>query len=122
MPTTYEKEIESLRKPLAEVETDKNSDFDNENNRSEDVLEDNFSDHERFSEHNTESEEDGDSENEEINNSEWFRSQDGVQWRKRKFRQNIRCHNIVSRLPGTKEPAKDVTSPFKGWEVFITIR
>ncbi|GBM69503.1 hypothetical protein AVEN_112303-1, partial [Araneus ventricosus] len=51
--TLYEKEIESLRKILPEVEIDEDSDFDN---GPEDVLEENFSDHESFSEHDTESE------------------------------------------------------------------
>ncbi|GBO19745.1 hypothetical protein AVEN_187129-1 [Araneus ventricosus] len=102
-----------------EVETDDDPDFDEEDNGPEDVLEENFSDHDNFSEHDAESEEDVDSGNEETNNKEWFSSKDGVQWRK--FRQNIRtlCHNIVSRLPETKEPAKDVTSPVKSWELFI---
>ncbi|GBM32016.1 hypothetical protein AVEN_161810-1 [Araneus ventricosus] len=111
---------ERLRKPLAEVETDEDSDFDNEDNRPEDVLEENFSDFESFSEHDTELEGGGDSGNGELNNSEWFTSEDGAQWRKRKFRQNIRtcCLNTVSRLPGTKEPAKDVTSSAKIWELF----
>ncbi|GBM24317.1 hypothetical protein AVEN_158875-1 [Araneus ventricosus] len=74
-----------------------------------------------FNENDTESEEDGDSENDEVNNAEWFSPKDGVQWRKTKFRQNIRtrCHSIVSRLPGTKGTAKDVTSPVKSWELFI---
>ncbi|GBN20986.1 hypothetical protein AVEN_263903-1 [Araneus ventricosus] len=90
MPTPYEKEIERLRKLLAEDETNEDSDFDNEDNGPEDVLEENFSDHESFSEHDTKSEEDGDFGNEEVNNSEWFSSEDGVQWGKRKFRQNIR--------------------------------
>ncbi|GBM04243.1 hypothetical protein AVEN_41052-1 [Araneus ventricosus] len=76
---------------------------------------------ESFSEHDTESEDEGDSGNEEVNNSEWFASKDSVQWRKTKFGQNIRnrCHNIVSRLPRTKGPAKDVTSSLKSWELFI---
>ncbi|GBL88599.1 hypothetical protein AVEN_195604-2-1, partial [Araneus ventricosus] len=78
-------------------------------------------DHESFSEHDTESEENGDSGNEDVNNLEWFLSKDGVQWRKTKFRQSIRnrCHNIVSRLLGTKGPVEDVTSPVKSWEIFI---
>ncbi|GBM41640.1 hypothetical protein AVEN_198389-1 [Araneus ventricosus] len=78
-----------------------------------------LSDHESFCEHDTE--EDGDSGNEELSNWIWFTSNDVVQWRKRKFRQNIltRCHNIVSRLPGTKEPTKSVTSPLKSWELFM---
>ncbi|GBN35047.1 hypothetical protein AVEN_84181-1 [Araneus ventricosus] len=73
-----------------------------------------------FSEHDAESEKDGHSGNEEGNNSEWFSSNDGVQWR-RKFRENIRtrCHNIASCLPGTKQLAKDVTIPLKSWELFI---
>ncbi|GBM75708.1 hypothetical protein AVEN_36103-1 [Araneus ventricosus] len=52
---------------------------------------------------------------------EWFSSKDGAQWSKTKFRQNIRtrCHNIVSRLLGTKGPVKDVESPVKSWELFI---
>ncbi|GBN16470.1 hypothetical protein AVEN_233142-1 [Araneus ventricosus] len=110
--------MERLRKLLAEDETNDDSDFDN---GPEDVSEENFSDHESFSEHDTESEEDGDFGNEEVNNSEWFTSNDAVQSRKRKFRQNIRtrCHSIVPRLPGTKGPAKDVTSPRKTWELFV---
>ncbi|GBO32750.1 hypothetical protein AVEN_174628-1, partial [Araneus ventricosus] len=51
MPTPYEKEMESLRKLLVEIETRKDSDFDN---GPEDVLGDNFSDHESFYEHDTE--------------------------------------------------------------------
>ncbi|GBL99278.1 hypothetical protein AVEN_129041-1, partial [Araneus ventricosus] len=46
---------------FAEIETDEDSDFDN---GPEDILEENFSDHESFSEHDTKSEEDGDSGNE----------------------------------------------------------
>ncbi|GBM67047.1 hypothetical protein AVEN_214378-1 [Araneus ventricosus] len=110
MPTPYEKEMEHLSILLVEVETD--SDFDN---GPGDVLEKKFSDHENFSEHDTESEEDGDSGSEEVMNSEWLSSKDGVQWRKTKFRQDIRtrCHNIVSQLPGTKGTAKDVTNLVK---------
>ncbi|GBN43738.1 hypothetical protein AVEN_219641-1, partial [Araneus ventricosus] len=94
-------------------------DFDNEDNGPEDVLEEIFSDHESFCEHDTESEEDGDSGNEDVNNFELFSSKEGIERRKTQFRQNIRCHNIVSRLLGTKEPAKDVTIPVKSWEIFI---
>ncbi|GBL95871.1 hypothetical protein AVEN_227118-1 [Araneus ventricosus] len=47
-----------LRKLLAEVETDEDPDFDNEDNGHENVLEEIFSDHESFCEHDTESEED----------------------------------------------------------------
>ncbi|GBM93654.1 hypothetical protein AVEN_210278-1 [Araneus ventricosus] len=54
MPTSYEKEMERLRKLLAEIETDEDSDFDNEDNGHEDILEENFSDHESFSEHDRE--------------------------------------------------------------------
>ncbi|GBN60642.1 hypothetical protein AVEN_28771-1 [Araneus ventricosus] len=64
--------MERLSKLLAEVETDEDPDFDNEDNGPEDHLEENFSDHESFGEHDTESEEDGDSGNEEGNNSEWL--------------------------------------------------
>ncbi|GBN43786.1 hypothetical protein AVEN_87723-1 [Araneus ventricosus] len=64
MPTSYEKEMQRLRKLLDEVESDEDSDFDNEDNGSEDILEENFSDHASFSEHDTESEEGGDSGNE----------------------------------------------------------
>ncbi|GBN04652.1 hypothetical protein AVEN_191585-1 [Araneus ventricosus] len=96
MPTPYEKEMECFRKLLAEVETDEDPDFDNEENGPEDVSEENFLDHESFSEQDTESEEDGYSENEDVNNLEFFfSSKHGVQWRKTKFNQNIRCHNIV---------------------------
>ncbi|GBM05958.1 hypothetical protein AVEN_80553-1 [Araneus ventricosus] len=118
MPIPHEKEMERLRKLLSAVETDKDPIFDN---GSEVFSEENFSDHERFSEHDTESEEDGDSGNEDVNNLLWFSSKDGVQWRKTTFRQNIRnrCHNIASSLLETKGPAKDETSPVKGWELFI---
>ncbi|GBN87574.1 hypothetical protein AVEN_154056-1 [Araneus ventricosus] len=107
---------------LAEVETDQDPVFDNEDNGPEDVLEEIFSDHKSFSKHDTESEEDGDSGNEDMNILEWVSSKDGVQWMKTKFWQNIRCHNIVSRLPGTKRPAKDVTSHVKSWVLFISYK
>ncbi|GBL86039.1 hypothetical protein AVEN_154336-1, partial [Araneus ventricosus] len=99
----------ALRKLLAEVETDEDPAFDNEDNGLEDVFDEEeiFSDHESFCEHDKESKEKGDSENEDVNNLELFSSKEGTEWRKRKFRQNIRCHNIVSRVPGTKVPAKD---------------
>ncbi|GBM55847.1 hypothetical protein AVEN_99380-1 [Araneus ventricosus] len=64
MPNPYAKalkvfsELEHLRKLLARVKTDEDSDFDNEDNGPGDVLEEHFSDHENFSEHDTESEED----------------------------------------------------------------
>ncbi|GBM97627.1 hypothetical protein AVEN_129849-1 [Araneus ventricosus] len=54
LPNPYEKEIERLSKLLAEVGTDEDSEFDNEDIGSEDVLEVNFSDHESFSKHDTE--------------------------------------------------------------------
>ncbi|GBN72904.1 hypothetical protein AVEN_57803-1 [Araneus ventricosus] len=89
-----------LRKLLAEVETGEESNFDNEDNGPEDVLEEILLDHESFSEHDSESEEDEvDSVNEDVHNLECFSSKDGGQWRKTKFRENIRCLNIVSRLP-----------------------
>ncbi|GBO46289.1 hypothetical protein AVEN_74458-1 [Araneus ventricosus] len=93
--------MERLRKLLTEVKTDEDSDFDNEDNGPKDIFEENFSDDESYSDHDTESEED--SGNEKVNNSEWFTSNNGVHWSKRKFRQNIRtrCHNIVSLLLGT---------------------
>ncbi|GBM51090.1 hypothetical protein AVEN_175299-1, partial [Araneus ventricosus] len=69
--------MKSLRKLLAEAETDDDSDFDNQDKGSEDIFGENFSDHESFSEHDTESEEDGDSGSEEVKNSEWFSSKDG---------------------------------------------
>ncbi|GBO36110.1 hypothetical protein AVEN_73295-1 [Araneus ventricosus] len=72
MPPRYEKEMERLRKFLAEIETDEDPDFDHEDYGPEDVLEDVFSDHESFREHDTESEEDGDSGNEDVNNLELF--------------------------------------------------
>ncbi|GBM69988.1 hypothetical protein AVEN_225393-1 [Araneus ventricosus] len=78
------KRNERLRKLLAKVETDEDPDFDNEDNRREDVLEEKFSDHESFCEHDTESEEDGDSENKDVNNLELF--WEGIEWRKTKFR------------------------------------
>ncbi|GBL72113.1 hypothetical protein AVEN_163408-1 [Araneus ventricosus] len=52
-PISYEKEMERLRKLLAGVKTDEDSDFENEDNGPEDNLEDNFSNHENFSEHDT---------------------------------------------------------------------
>ncbi|GBN85251.1 hypothetical protein AVEN_145753-1 [Araneus ventricosus] len=61
----------SVNKILVEVETDEDSE--------------NFSDYESFSDHDTESEEDGDSGNEEVNNTEWFSSKDGIKWKKRKL-------------------------------------
>ncbi|GBM19120.1 hypothetical protein AVEN_135604-1 [Araneus ventricosus] len=78
-PTSYEKEMKHLLKLLAGVETDDDkSDFHNEDNGTEDNLEENFLNHEGFGEHDTESEENGDSIIEEVNNSEWFSSKDGV--------------------------------------------
>ncbi|GBO21661.1 hypothetical protein AVEN_139581-1 [Araneus ventricosus] len=112
-------ETERFRKLLAEVETDEDPDFDNEDNGPEDVLEEFFSAHESFCEHDTESEEDGDSRIEDVDNLELFSSKEFIEQRKTKCRQNIRCHNIVSRLPGTKGPAKDTISPVKSWELFI---
>ncbi|GBO07190.1 hypothetical protein AVEN_274885-1 [Araneus ventricosus] len=91
--------MERLRKLLAEVETDEDPDFDNEDNG---CLEDILSYHESFSEHDTMSEEDGDSGNEDVNNVELFSSKEGTEWRETKCSQNFRCHNIGSRLPGTK--------------------
>ncbi|GBM60008.1 hypothetical protein AVEN_99946-1 [Araneus ventricosus] len=79
MPTPYEKEMERLRKLLAELETDEHSDFDNEDKGPEDVLEENFKDHGSLIDHDTESEKVGDSGNEEMINSELFLSKDGVQ-------------------------------------------
>ncbi|GBM98295.1 hypothetical protein AVEN_42740-1 [Araneus ventricosus] len=111
--------MERLRKLLAEVETNEDPDFDYENNGREYVLEDIFSDHESFIDHVKKSEEGGDSGNEDVNNLEWFSSKDGLQSWKTKFMQNIRCHNIMSRLPGTKGQAKDVTSPLKSYELFL---
>ncbi|GBN63976.1 hypothetical protein AVEN_261968-1 [Araneus ventricosus] len=66
--------LHQKKKLLAEVETDKDPDFDNGVNEPEDVLEKNFSDHEGFSEHDTESEEDGCYGNEDANNLELFSS------------------------------------------------
>ncbi|GBN48067.1 hypothetical protein AVEN_150133-1 [Araneus ventricosus] len=70
MLNPQEKGMERLRKMLAEVETDEDPDFDNEDNAPEDVLEEIFSDHESFCEHDTEPEEDGDFGNEDGNNLE----------------------------------------------------
>ncbi|GBO17611.1 hypothetical protein AVEN_36247-1 [Araneus ventricosus] len=47
--------MERLGKLFAEVETDEDPDFDDEDNRSEDILGENFSNHESFSEYDTES-------------------------------------------------------------------
>ncbi|GBM64440.1 hypothetical protein AVEN_166683-1 [Araneus ventricosus] len=110
--------MERLCKLLTELENE-DPDYDNEGNGPEDVLEEIFSDHESFSEHDTESEEDGGSGNEDANNLEWFSSKGRVQWRKTRFRQNIRCHYIMSCLPEKKGQAKDMTSPVKSWELFI---
>ncbi|GBM16575.1 hypothetical protein AVEN_223505-1 [Araneus ventricosus] len=104
MPTPYEKETEHLRKILAEVEADENPVFYNDDNGPEDVLEEVFSDRESFCEHDTESEDDGYSGTEDVNNLELLALEESTECRKTKFRQNIRCHNIVSRLLGTKEP------------------
>ncbi|GBN41395.1 hypothetical protein AVEN_151435-1 [Araneus ventricosus] len=41
MPTPFEKEMKCLYE-LAEIETDEDSDFGNEDNGSEDILEENF--------------------------------------------------------------------------------
>ncbi|GBN72338.1 hypothetical protein AVEN_159550-1 [Araneus ventricosus] len=111
--------MERFRKLLAEVQTDEDPDFGNEDNGPEDVLEEIFSGHECFCEHDKESEDDGDSRNEHVNNFELFSSKEDIEWRKTKFRQIIRCHNIVSSLSRTKGLAKDVTSPVKSWELFI---
>ncbi|GBO22783.1 hypothetical protein AVEN_85051-1 [Araneus ventricosus] len=108
MAPPHEKEMEHLCKFLAEVETDEDPDF---HNGPGDVLEEIFSDHESFCEHNTESEEDEDSGNEDANNLELFSSKEGIEWRKTKFRQNIRCHNIVSRLPKTKRSSESCDKP-----------
>lgn len=43
--------MEPLRKLLAEVETDEDLDFDNEDNGPEDVLEENISFHKSFRKH-----------------------------------------------------------------------
>ncbi|GBM87892.1 hypothetical protein AVEN_31619-1 [Araneus ventricosus] len=107
MSTPSEKEIEPLSKLLPEVETDEDLDFENEVNGPKDVLEENFSDHESFSEHDTESLKDGDSGNEEVNTPYY------------KSISRTRYHNIVSRLPGTKQPAKDMTSPVKSRDLFM---
>ncbi|GBN10821.1 hypothetical protein AVEN_100375-1 [Araneus ventricosus] len=99
---------------LAEVETDEDSD-----NGPEDVSEEIFLDHESFCEPYTESEEKGDSGNDSMNNLNCFQKKEGTEWSKTKCRQNIHCHNNVSRLPGKEGPSKDVTSPVKSWELFI---
>ncbi|GBN78596.1 hypothetical protein AVEN_150708-1 [Araneus ventricosus] len=78
--------MERLRKLLAEVESDEDPNFDNEDNGPEDVSEEILSDYESFCEHDTESEEDGDSGNEDVNNLELFSSKEGIEWRKSKFR------------------------------------
>ncbi|GBO07422.1 hypothetical protein AVEN_20858-1 [Araneus ventricosus] len=116
-----EKERERLRKLFAELETDEDSDFDNKGNRPDDILEEKFSNHESFSEYDTESEEDGDSGHGEVNNSEWFASKLAYKEEKQNLGTiiRIRCRNIVSCFSGTKVPVKDVTSPVKGWELFI---
>ncbi|GBN13737.1 hypothetical protein AVEN_226959-1 [Araneus ventricosus] len=72
MPTPKETGVERLRKLLAEVETDEDPDFDNEDNGPDDVADEIFPDNVNFCEHNTESEEDGDSGNEDLNNLQLF--------------------------------------------------
>ncbi|GBO37880.1 hypothetical protein AVEN_40204-1 [Araneus ventricosus] len=121
MTTLSEKEMGRIHELPTDDETDEDSDFDKEQNRTEGVLEEIFSDLESFNEHDTESENDGDFGNEEVNNSEWFPSEDGVLWRKTKFRQNIHteCLNIVLRLHGIKGPAKYVARAVKCGELFI---
>ncbi|GBL98385.1 hypothetical protein AVEN_187724-1 [Araneus ventricosus] len=66
MPTPYEEEMALLRKRLAEIEIDEDSDFENEDNGLGNNLEDNFSNYDSFCEHDMESEDDGDSGNEEV--------------------------------------------------------
>ncbi|GBN06110.1 hypothetical protein AVEN_270654-1 [Araneus ventricosus] len=105
--------MELLRNRLSEVETYEDPDFDSEDKGTEDILEEIFSDHESFIDYDKKLEESGHSENEDVNNLEWCSLKDGVEWWEIKFMQNIRCHNIVSRLPGTKGPSKDVRSPLK---------
>ncbi|GBM81386.1 hypothetical protein AVEN_107118-1 [Araneus ventricosus] len=94
MPTPCEKEMEHLRKLLAEVETDEDSGFDNEDNGPEDDLERIF---QIMKVSAKMIRNDKRTEILKVNNSEEFLSKDGVQWRKTKFRQNI-----VSRLPGER--------------------
>ncbi|GBO18032.1 hypothetical protein AVEN_13095-1 [Araneus ventricosus] len=101
--------MQRLVKLLAEVETDEDPDFDNEDPgldnediRPGDDLEEILSDHESFCEFDTESEEDGDSGNEDANNLNFFLQIRPLSGEETNFRQNIRCHNIVSRLPGLK--------------------
>ncbi|GBL54263.1 hypothetical protein AVEN_114419-1 [Araneus ventricosus] len=66
--------MDRLRKLLAEVETDEDPDFHNEDNGPEDVLEVIFSDRESFCGYDTESEKDGDSGNEDMNKLELLSS------------------------------------------------
>ncbi|GBN88190.1 hypothetical protein AVEN_231800-1 [Araneus ventricosus] len=99
--------MERLRKPFAEVETDEDPDFENEDNGFEDVLEEVFSDHESFSEHDTKSEEDGDSGKEDGKNLELFSSKERYEWRKQ---------NLGKILCRTYLEQKDQ----KSWELFIT--
>ncbi|GBM82579.1 hypothetical protein AVEN_208183-1 [Araneus ventricosus] len=75
MPTPYGKVIHSLCERLSKVETDEHPDFDKDDNKPEDVLEEIFLImKERFSEHYLESEGDGDSGNEDVINLELFSS------------------------------------------------
>ncbi|GBM73504.1 hypothetical protein AVEN_74766-1 [Araneus ventricosus] len=75
--------MERLCELLADVETDEDPDFENEDNGPEDVFEEIFSAHESFCKHDMESEEHGDSGN--VNNLELFSLKEGIDWRKRKF-------------------------------------
>ncbi|GBM55450.1 hypothetical protein AVEN_187556-1 [Araneus ventricosus] len=76
--------MERFRKLLAEVETDKDPDFENGDNGPEDDLAEIFSDYESFYEHDKESEDDGDSRNEDVNNLELLSSKEGIEGRKTK--------------------------------------
>ncbi|GBN87606.1 hypothetical protein AVEN_79573-1 [Araneus ventricosus] len=88
--------MERIRKLLDEVETDEDSDFDNEDNGPQDVLEEISSDHESFCERDTDSE-DGDSEFEDVNNLKLFPSKGGIEWRKTKCRNTAVGRRFITR-------------------------
>ncbi|GBO29041.1 hypothetical protein AVEN_174497-1 [Araneus ventricosus] len=109
---------DKMKKINGDFTTDEDPDIGNEDNGPEDISEEIFSDHESFREHDTESEEDGDSRNEDVNNLELFSSKEGTEWRKIKFRQNIRCHDIVSLLLGTKRTSERCDKTCEELEIY----
>ncbi|GBO07252.1 hypothetical protein AVEN_174913-1 [Araneus ventricosus] len=95
MPTSYEKEMERLRKLFAELETDEDSDFDNENNRPEDISEESFSNHESFSSYDTVSKEDGDYGNEELPLAYETKAEIGLKIQNKKRKAHLRMTKTI---------------------------